>query len=341
MNRRALLACLAAVPLASPRRAAAQGVEKTKVTIATGGRALFAYLPMNLADVLGFFNEEGLSVDIAEFPGGSKVTQSLVGGSADFANTVFDQAIRLQARHQDIRGVVANTDYPYYVVLLPKSRAETYKGPADLKGLKVGVTSPGSGSEVFLQLILAKAGLSSADVSIIQVGGGAGSVAAMQHGDIDAISSLDPVISELEATGRFSAVADSRTAAGVKEYYGEEYLSACLLTRQEFIEKYPKTVQAVVNAQVRACRWLARATPDTIVAALRPEWIGPNKELYKASLGKALEGMSKDGRMGEKAVHNVYLSLIAIDRNVANAKDLDLANTRTNVFVEAALKKYP
>src|ERR1700733_3560501 len=339
MNRRELVLSSVGL-LAAPRFAAAQSLEKSNVTIATGGRALFAYLPMNLADVLGYFKDEGLSVEISEFPGGSKVTQALVGGSADFANTNFDQTIRLQARHQDVRGVVANTDYPYYVLLLPKEKAAAYKGPSDLRGPKVGVTSPGSGSEVFLQLVLAKAGLSSADVSVIQVGGGAGSVAAMLHGGIDAISSLDPVISELEASGRFSAVADSRTAAGVKEYYGGDYLSACLLARQEFIEKNPKTVQAVVNAQVHACRWLAKATPDTVMAALRPEWIGPNRELYKLSLSKAFEGMSKDGRMGETAVQNVYRSLLGIDKNVADFKGLDLSNTRTNVFVDAALKKY-
>lgn len=340
MNRRKFLVSSAAGLFALPWCAAAQGLEKSKVTIATGGRALFAYLPMNLADVLGFFADEGISADISEFPGGSKVTQALVGGSADFANTVFDQAIRLQVRHQDVRAVVAGTDYPYYVLLLPKEKAAAYKSPADLKGLKIGVTSPGSGSEVFLQLVLAKAGLSSADVSVIQVGGGAGSVAAMLHGSIDAISSLDPVISELEDMGRFSAVADSRTAAGVKEYYGGDYLSACLLARQEFIEKNPKTVQAVVNAQVRACRWLAKATPDMVMSTLRPEWIGPHRELYKLSLGKALEGMSKDGRMGETAVQNVYRSLLGIDRNVADFKGIDLASTRTNVFVDAALRKY-
>jgi NitT/TauT family transport system substrate-binding protein len=340
VKRRAFLISTASL-LAWTGFASAESLEKSHVTIATGGRALFAYLPMNLADILGFFKDEGLSVEISEFPGGSKVTQALVGGSADFANTVFDQTIRLQARHQDVRGVVANTDYPYYVLLLSKERAATYKGPADLKALKIGVTSPGSGSEVFLQLVLAKAGLSSADVSVIQVGGGAGSVASMIHGSIDAISTLDPVIGELEDTGRFAAVADSRTAAGVKEYYGGDYLSACLLARQEFIEKNPRTVQAVVNAQVRACRWLAKATPDMVMSALRPDWIGPNRELYKRSLSKALEGMSKDGRMGETAVQNVYHSLLGIDRNVADYKGFDLANTRTNVFVEAALKKYP
>jgi NitT/TauT family transport system substrate-binding protein len=340
MNRREFLISWGSL-LAAPRFASAQSLEKSNVTIATGGRALFAYLPMNLAEVLGFFKDEGLSVEISEFPGGSKVTQALVGGSADFANTVFDQTIRLQARHQDVRGIVANTDYPYYVLLLSKERATAYKGPADLKGLKIGVTSPGSGSEVFLQLVLAKASLSSADVSVIQVGGGAGSVASMLHGNIDAISSLDPVIGELEDTGHFSAVADSRTAAGVKEYYGGDYLSACLLARQEFIEKNPRTVQAVVNAQVRACRWLAKATADMVIAALRPEWIGPNRELFNRSLSKALKGMSKDGRMGETAVQNVYRSLLGIDKNVADFKGLDLATTRTDVFVEAALKKYP
>jgi NitT/TauT family transport system substrate-binding protein len=340
MNRREFLVSSIGV-LAAPRFAAAQSLEKSSVTIATGGRALFAYLPMNLADVLGYFKDEGLSVEISEFPGGSKVTQALVGGSADFANTNFDQTIRLQARHQDVRGVVANTDYPYYVLLLSKERAAAYKGPEDLKGLKVGVTSPGSGSEVFLQLVLAKAGLSSADVSVIQVGGGAGSIASMLHGNIDAISSLDPVIGELEDTGRFSAIADSRTAAGVAKFYGGDYLSACLLARQEFIEKNPKTVQSVVNAQVRACRWLAKATPDTVMSALRTEWVGPNRELYRRSLGNALEGMSKDGRMGDQAVRNVYQSLIGIDRTVADLKEFDLSNTRTNVFVEEALKKFP
>lgn len=339
MDRRKFLVSSAGL-LTIPWCVAAQELERSKVTIATGGRALFAYLPMNLADSLGYFSGEGLTVEIAEFPGGSKVTQALVGGSADFANTVFDQTIRLQARHQDVRAVVANTDYPYYVLLLPKEKAAAYKGPSDLKGLKVGVTSPGSGSEVFLQLVLAKAGLTSADVSVVQVGGGTGSVAAMLHGSIDAISSLDPVISELEASGRFSAVADSRTSDGVKEYYGGDYLSACLLTRQEFIEKNPKTVQAVVNAQVHACRWLAKATPEMVMSALRPEWAGPNKELYKSALSKALDGMSKDGRMGDTAVKNVYRSLVGIDKNVAEFKGLDLGNTRTNVFVDSALKKY-
>jgi hypothetical protein len=67
----------------------------------------------------------------------------------------------------------------------------------------------------------------------------------------------------------------------------------------------------------------------------------PNRELYNRYLSKAPEGMSKDGRMGETAVQNVYESLIGIDKNVADYKGRDLAITRTGVFVEAVLKKYP
>jgi NitT/TauT family transport system substrate-binding protein len=320
--------------------ASAQSLEKTNITIASGGRALFAYLPMNIADTLGYFKAEGLSVDIPEFDGGSKVTQALVGGSADFANTVFDQAIRLQARGQDIKGVVAGTNYAYYVLLLPKSRAETYKSPADLKGLKIGVTSPGSGSHVLIDLVMAKAGLSSKNASIIQVGGGAGSIASMEKGDVDALSSLDPVISRLESTGRFVGVVDTRTAEGMKEVYGGDYLSACLLARADFIAKYPNTVQAVVNAQVRAIRWLAKAKPEEVMAALPDKWIGPDRDLFKASLAKALEGVSKDGLMSDQAVNNVYKSLVSFDENVAKAKDLSLAATRDNSFVTKALEKY-
>ena len=71
---------------------------------------------------------------------------------------------------------------------------------ADLKGKKIGVTAPGSSTNVMVNFILAKAGLKPSDVSIIGVGAGNGAVAAMRSGQIDAISNLDPVITLLHAS---------------------------------------------------------------------------------------------------------------------------------------------
>src|SRR5712691_3160161 len=69
------------------------------------------------------------------------------------------------------------------------ARADRIKSVADLKGKTVGVSAPGSATHLFLNILLAKAGLAPTDVSVIAVGNGSGAIAAMRTGqDLDAIS---------------------------------------------------------------------------------------------------------------------------------------------------------
>src|SRR5258706_12405790 len=114
---------------------------------------------------------------------------------------------------------------------------------------------------MFVNNLLAKDGLKPTDVSIVGVGTGSGAFAALEKGEIDALSNLDPVISQLEATGKFVAVADSRTEKGMKEIYGGDYHAPVIYITEGFIKKNPKTVQAGVKATVGAKRWVSKATP--------------------------------------------------------------------------------
>jgi alkylhydroperoxidase/carboxymuconolactone decarboxylase family protein YurZ len=84
--------------------------------------------------------------------------------------------------------------------------------------MKIGVTAPGSSTNMFVNVLLAKAGLKSDAVAIIGVGATAGAVAIMKRGEIDAISNLDPVISQLESDGSIVPVIDTRTAKGMQEF---------------------------------------------------------------------------------------------------------------------------
>mgnify|MGYP001067283279 CR=1 FL=1 len=75
--------------------AGAQAPEKKKITIAVGGKNLFYYLPLSVAERKGYFKDEGLEVEIPDFAGGAKALQALVGGSADLApstRTLIDGA---------------------------------------------------------------------------------------------------------------------------------------------------------------------------------------------------------------------------------------------------------
>ena len=318
----------------------AQAPEKKKITIAVGGKNLFYYLPLTVAERKGYFKDEGLEVEIPDFPGGARALQALVGGSADLVSGAYEHTINMAAKKQPIKAVVLQARYSSIVLLMPKDKAAKYKGPQDLKGLKVGVTAPGSSTNMFVNNILAKGGFKPTDISVVGVGTGSGAFAAMDKGEIDALSNLDPVVTQLEATGKFTAVADSRTEKGMKDIYGGDYMASVIYTTDEFIRKYPNTVQAVVNAMVRADKWIAKATPQEVVELMPAEYKAGNPSLYKEGLLKNMIGYSENGEMSLKAAENVYKVLRQFEPSVMSAGKMDLNATFDNSFVRKANAKY-
>jgi NitT/TauT family transport system substrate-binding protein len=322
-------------------QAQASALEKKKLTIAVGGKNLFYYLPLTIAERQGYFKDEGLEVEIPDFAGGAKALQALVGGSADMVSGAFEHTINMQAKKQPIRAVVLQAGYSSIALIMPKDKAAKYKSPRDLKGLKIGVTAPGSSTNMFVNNLLAKDGLKPNEVAIIGVGPGAGAVAAMEKGEIDGISNLDPVLTQLESTGKFVAVADSRTEKGMKDIYGGEYLASCIYANEDFVRKNPNTTQAVVNAMVRANRWLAKATPEQIMAVVPEGYMAGSRSVYKAALLKNMVGYSTDGQISLKAAQNVYNVLKQFEPSViAAGSSINLAATFDNSFAVKAGAKY-
>ena len=335
---RTAVAFVAGVAIAAG--ALAQAPEKKKITIAVGGKSLFYYLPLTVAERKGYFKDEGLEVEIPDFAGGAKALQALVGGSADMVSGAYEHTINMAAKKQPITAVVLQAKYSSIVLVLPKDKAAKYKGPQDLKGLKVGVTAPGSSTNMFVNNLLARGGLKPTDVSIVGVGTGAGAFAALDKGELDALVNLDPVLTQLESTGKFVTLYDTRTEKGMKDVYGGEYMAAVIYVTDEFVKKNPNTVQAVVNAMVRADKWIAKATPQEIVELMPAEFKSGNPSLYKEGLLKNMIGFSENGEMSMKASENVYKVLRQFEPSVIAAGKIDLGSTFDNSFVKKANARY-
>ena len=335
---RALAALAAAAMLVGI--ASAQAPEKRKITIAVGGKNLFYYLPLTVAERLGYFKDEGLDVEIPDFAGGAKALQALVGGSADMVSGAYEHTINMAAKKQPIKAVVLQMKFNAMALAMSKERAAKFKGAKDMKGWKIGVTAPGSSTNMYVNNILVKEGLKPTDVSIVGVGTGAGAFAALDKGELDALVNLDPVLTQLEATGKFVTLYDTRTEKGMKDVYGGDYMAAVIYVTDEFVKKNPNTVQAVVNAMVRADKWIAKATPQQIVDLMPAEFKAGNPSLYKEGLLKNMIGFSENGVMSMKAAENVYKVLYKFEPSVMNAGKIDLASTFDNSFVEKANKKF-
>jgi NitT/TauT family transport system substrate-binding protein len=339
MRRWNLLAAVAAVCLAltSPF-ATAQALEKPKLSIGVGGKSLFYYLPLTIAERQSYFRAEGLDVEILDFPGGAKALQALLGGSVDVVSGAYEHTISQQAKGQNIEALILQGKYAGIVLGMSKAKAAQYKSPKDLKGMKIGVTAPGSSTNMFVNILLAKDGLKPDSVSIIGVGATAGAIAIMKRGEIDAISNLDPVITMLESSGDIVPVVDTRTARGMQEVYNGAYAAGCIYVPVDFAKKYPNTAQAVVNAIMRALRFIQNSTPDQIVASVPADYYS-DKALYKAALEKNLETYKHDGSISLEAGRNVARDLKLFDPTMQNV-NVDVAKTINMTFQQKAAQKF-
>jgi NitT/TauT family transport system substrate-binding protein len=338
MRRRTLLSASAAA-LALPSLSSSQALEKPALTIAVGGKNLLYYLPLTIAETQGYFKAEGLDVTIADFAGGSRALQALIGGSAEVTSGAFEHTINMQIKGQRLRAFVLQGRAPQIVLGINPKTMPNYKSPADLKGKKLGVTAPGSSTQVLANFVLAKAGLKPSDVSIIGVGAGNGAVAAMRAGQIDAISNLDPVITLLVRSGDLKIISDTRVVAEADRIFGGPMPAGCLYTQQTFIDKYPATTQALANAIVRADRWIHNAGPGDIIKAVPENYLLGDRAVYVDAFLAAKGALSPDGMIPEAGAETARRALASIDPEIANAK-IDLAAIWTNDFTKRADTKY-
>ena len=334
--RSALAAAM--IALIAPLQAQA-ALEKTKVHIAVGGKAAFYYLPLTIAEQLGYFKAEGLDVTISDFSGGSTALRAVVGGSADVVSGAYEHTISLQGKKQFFQAFVLQGRLPQISLGVATAKAAGYKSPKDLKGMKIGVSAPGSSTNNLVNQMLSMAGLKPSDVSIVGVGTGAGAIAAVKSGQIDAISNVDPVMTKLEQDGAIKVIADTRTFKGTEAIWGAPLPAGCLYAPVEFVRNNPNTVQALTNAIVRADQWLANATPQDILKTVPETYLLGDKALYLFSYGKVKEAISLDGSISDAGAKATLKALAAFDPNIKPA-EIKLDQTYTNDFVKKAIAKY-
>ena len=172
----------------------------------------------------------------------------------------------MQAKGQDIRAV-------HRARPLPgdrhrghaRTRPAQIKSAADFKGAKIGVTAPGSSTALTAQYAMVKAGLKATDAAIIGVGGGA----ERRRGDEEGRDRRDLASrsGDRQARGRRRHPGPRSTPAprpARAALFGGSNPAAVLYTKKDFIEKNPNTTQRLVNAFMKALKWIESATPEEV-----------------------------------------------------------------------------
>ncbi|MDB5946516.1 MAG: transporter substrate-binding protein [Ramlibacter sp.] len=332
-------AVLSGAAIAAPAVWGEARLEKSRLSIAVGGKAAFYYLPLTISEQLGYFKAEGLDVEISDFAGGARALQALVGGSADVVSGAYEHTINMQSKNQFIQSFVLQGRAPQIAVGVSTKTMPNYRTLGDLRGKKIGVSAPGSSTNMVANLVLSRAGIKAGDVSFVGVGTAAGALTALRSGQIDAMSNTDPVMTMLEQKGDVKIISDTRTLKGTTEVFGGLMPAACFYTHAEFIQKNPNTCQALANAIVRGLKWLQTAGPSDIIKTVPENYLLGDRALYLASFNKVREAISLDGMLAEDGTRTALKALASFDPTI-KADRIDLAKTYTNDFARRAKDRF-
>jgi len=205
------------------------------LTLAVSGPPMSPeYLPLRLAQSYGYFAREGLAVTVRTTRAEPGAAEALAQGQADLAATTLEAILRFgpRAPGQTPLIVFGLTAAPPVALLAATAAADAPRAVDDLPGLRVGVATPGAPEHAWFGWLLARAGLSVAQVHVLSLGS-RGLIAAMGSGEIHAGLVHEPAASRMLRDGRGILLADFRTPAGVAAALGKQTVNAAVFVRAD------------------------------------------------------------------------------------------------------------
>lgn len=280
----------------------------------------------------GFFEEVGLDVKLVQFAGGPAEIAAMVSEDIDIAQIGHGAHALCIEGEAEIFAMDA-------LSLSDTVIANTEKGIQsieDLKGKKVAVQA-GTSSEIILNLALEKAGMSQADIEVIQMEA-SGMVSAMVSGAIDACATWEP--SSTTILGQMGDKALS--LASNSDFLDEATFPSSFITTEKYASKNRDVLVRFATGLLKAqdyrndnieeiCKEVAtliEAEEATILETKNgAKWLtGEEIKGYvadgtiKAYYENQQEVFIKDGRITESVPVEEYVMFDVFEEAVANYK---------------------
>jgi len=232
------------------------------------------YLPIRVAEAEGYFAAEALAVTVRTTRAESGAAEALAQGQADLAATTLEAILRFGLRagaNQAPRLVFGLTAAPPVALLVAGPHTSAVRSIEDLSALRVGVTTPGAPEHAWFGWLLARAGMSVAQVRVTSLGE-RGLVSAIDAGDVHVALVPEPTASQLLNQGRAKLLADFRSPRAAATILGSPTVNAAVFARADrrppdrdllgVVRALRKAEQRIHSADARA---LADRLPTRVV----------------------------------------------------------------------------
>ena len=218
--------------------------EKIKFPVSASSKTL-GYSPLWVAWRQGFFEKNGLDVQVVLVSGADKSVMALVGGSTYSAAGAADAMISVVDKGLDLVAVGGVINGLTHMIL----GAKKFKSYEDLRGATIGSSGLTSGTAFVLRKVLKAKGLEfPRDYKLLNVGGSGPALAALASGGIDAAIVAIPLSYEAPELGL--------NVIGKVNEVIPDYQLTVLTFKRSWAEKNRPIMVRYMKSMVQAMRWL-------------------------------------------------------------------------------------
>ncbi len=251
--------------------------ELAKVRLSEVTHSIF-YAPQYVALTQGFFEEEGLEIELINSQGADNVMTAVLSGQADIGFAGPEACVYVYNEGRDDYGVVfaqlTNGDGTF---LMGRKPEPDFKW-SDLKGKTVIGGRKGGMPAIVLQYVLEKNGLKvGKDVFIDTTMQFAAMPGAFMGGQGDYVILFEPTASTMEKEGKGYIVASLGEESGEVPY-------TAYFARKSTIENNPELIAKFTRAIYKGQQWVANHSPEEIAQAIKPHFLDEPDEILVSAV---------------------------------------------------------
>lgn len=295
-------------------------------------RSVF-YAPMYVAINEGFFEEEGLAIDLSTGQGADKTMQQLLSGNVDIGFSGPEQVVYIYNQGRE--------DYPVVFGQLTQRDGSFLVGREEegnfdwssLKGKEIIGGRPGGIPEMALEYVLKQNGLNPEnDVKMVTNVDFTATAGAFKSGIGDYVALFEPTATMLEKDGAGNIVSSIGNEAGNISY-------TCFYTTKSYMDENPDIIQKFTNAIYKGQQWVQQHTSEEVADSIISFFPGTDKEVIVKVIDnyKNIEAYSETPEVSEDGLNKLMDIIQGYDESLITERP-DFNIIVNNSFAKQAIK---
>ena len=233
----------------------AGSMAQQSTTVKIGYMPIGDCLQLYVAEELGFFKDEGLTIETTAMKGGAVIAPAVEAGEVQIG---WSNAISIIIAH--VKGfdfvfltsgaMEKEPDHRVHSLLVGKD--SSIKEVTDLVGKKVAINTLGNVNELSMMALADSAKIDIKQIQLVEIPFPQ-MEAALQNGSVDAILAIEPFVTLSLSHGTARVLVKS-----IHQSFGEQFMIGSWFAKKSWIEKEPAVAAAFVKAINRASDYIAQ-----------------------------------------------------------------------------------